>query len=191
MRPFAPLLLLALLAGCATPEAVNDEPIAPADAPAPSEEAASAPPSPAPGPSPAPEPAPAAQPEPSAPPATKRVVVEGEASATLAVGAPCVGAVRPCARGPITPGWLELPKGAPTSAVLTVWWNATTPLAEKARVAVRVAESEIAVFEGPSPIEVPLSLGSGDGLTVFFEPAVGSVFANERAHLVLVVEHAA
>ncbi|HVM45439.1 MAG TPA: hypothetical protein VM582_05835 [Candidatus Thermoplasmatota archaeon] len=183
MRPLAAILALSLLAGCFG--AASDGPAVPAAA-------QDAPAAPSPGEAAPATPTPAPQDEPQAAAAPRTKTVEGEASATLAVGAPCIGGVRPCSRGPIVRGALEVPDAQATKATLTVHWNATTLLAQSARVGVHDDDGEMATAEGASPltIEVPAGgLSKGEWLGVYFEPAAGGVFANERARLVLVLEY--
>jgi hypothetical protein len=181
------LLLVAaglILAGCVVP-AAQEAPVEPArtsptpEAPAPTSE----PPS---------TPAPANTSAPPETPAPRIVVVQGEARVTAAVGAPCVMNVRPCSRGPISPGALDVAEAGAGAATLEVTWTATTPAGAKARVEVRPAEgAALAQAEGASPIllSIPVEDLRPGTLSVFFEPVAGAVGVQEKAALVLTLAY--
>lgn len=130
-------------------------------------------------------------PEPPGPP--RIVVVEDDAKAQAAVGAPCLGAVRPCSRGPIETAVLSVPEGSPSAATMSARWNATNELATTGRIEVRAADGIVAETEGESPlgIELPLdALAAPMDLTVMFGPATGSAMVEQTAHVVLRLEYA-
>lgn len=146
----------------------------------------------------APPPAPAA-PNGTAPPPPERaapprvIVVEGTATITAAVGAPCAMQVRPCSRGPMRPGALDVPEPGATRASLVVTWNATASATGVARIEVRPEEGEaIAEGEGESPLTFELPPGlPAETLIVFFEPATGNAIAEANAMLVLTLTYPA
>lgn len=120
------------------------------------------------------------------------VTLKGEAQMIAAVGAPCVSNVRPCSRGPIQPGTLEVEQAGAQIGRFVAAWSATTPAAERARIEIRDDQGVSAgSIEGSSPLRLdlgPESLRPGT-LTVFFEPATASVGVDEKASFVLTLHY--
>lgn len=130
------------------------------------------------------------------PPVAMPVEIPGTIEQQPAVGLLCPKltgeVVGPCAAGRLVGAKVEVPRGAPTRAVLTATWNASTPAAQSIRLSWRGAAGE---FErgstSPFVMEIPPeTIPQAGTYTLAARPDVAGATLDEIVRFVLTLEYA-